>query len=182
MDNKIYTGALGIAGEIGHTSVDVNGRRCSCGNRGCLDLYASTTALTEKINAAYGRKGDDQFTLPKIRQMLQEKNEVCLEHFSDVCRYIGYCIVNIINTINPDIIIIGDEISNMSPDLTQEIIHTIVKERILPELYDSISITVSKDENNVILTGAAIVAINAIFENPETYMPKHRTDVSGIHS
>lgn len=69
----------------------------------------------------------------------------------------------------------------MLPDLTQEIIHAVVKERILPELHDSISITVSRDEDNVILTGAAIVAINAIFENPETYMPKHRTDASGIH-
>ncbi len=181
MDNKIYTGALGIAGEIGHTSIDVNGRHCSCGNRGCLDLYASTTALAEAVNAAYGRKGDGQLTLQDIRQMLQKKDEICLEHFTDVCRYIGYCIVNMINTINPDIIIIGDEISNMLPDLTQEIIHAVVKERILPELHDSISITVSRDEDNVILTGAAIVAINAIFENPETYMPKHRTDASGIH-
>ena len=83
--------------------------------------------------------------------------------------------VNIINTINPDIIIIGDEISGIAPDLTQTLIRRTVKERILPELYDTLSIVVSQDEDHVILTGAAIVAINAIFETPETYMPKHKT-------
>lgn len=175
VDNKIYTGALGIAGEIGHTSIDVNGRRCSCGNRGCLDLYASTSALIEDVSRACSRNEENPLTLLDIRRMIEEKDKICLEHFTRVCRYLGYCIVNLINTINPDIIIIGDEISNVAPDLTQEIIHNVVKERILPELHDNISITVSRDEHNVILTGAAIVAIDAIFENPEIYMPKRRT-------
>ena len=80
-----------------------------------------------------------------------------------------------INTINPDIIIVGDEISGVAPDLAQNIINAAVKERILPELYDNLSISVSRDESNVIPAGAAIVAINAIFENPETYMPKQET-------
>jgi len=175
VDNKIYTGALGIAGEIGHTSIDVNGKLCSCGNRGCLDLYASTSALVENINAAYGLKNEKQLSLGEIRELIEKKDKICLEYFTEVCEYIGYCIVNMINTINPDIIIVGDEISGVAPDLAQNIINAAVKERILPELYDNLSISVSRDESNVIPAGAAIVAINAIFENPETYMPKQET-------
>lgn len=175
MDGSIYAGTLGIAGEIGHTSINVNGKLCSCGNRGCLDLYASTSALMENINSAYGLPDDHQLTLRDIPGRLKKKDEICLKYFQEACEYIGYCIVNIINTINPDIIIIGDEISGIAPDLTQTLIRRTVKERILPELYDTLSIVVSQDEDHVILTGAAIVAINAIFETPETYMPKHKT-------
>lgn len=45
LNGQIYTGANGLGCEIGHTSVDINGRRCLCGNRGCLELYSSTSAV-----------------------------------------------------------------------------------------------------------------------------------------
>ena len=51
---EVYTGALGIAGEIGHTCIDVHGEVCECGQRGCLTLYASTIALTQNVKARLG--------------------------------------------------------------------------------------------------------------------------------
>ena len=48
-DGAILQGAIGIAGEIGHTTIDYHGPRCACGNYGCLELYASVLALKERI-------------------------------------------------------------------------------------------------------------------------------------
>ena len=53
-DGVIYRGSLGIAGEIGHTCVDVNGPICECGSQGCLTLFASTLALTSGIAKQMG--------------------------------------------------------------------------------------------------------------------------------
>src|SRR5699024_9175492 len=44
-DKQLYTGSNGISGELGHLTIDVNGKKCSCGNRGCWELYASEKAL-----------------------------------------------------------------------------------------------------------------------------------------
>lgn len=170
IDNELYTGTLGIAGEIGHTSIDVHGLPCPCGNRGCLDLYASSTALLQNINQAMGRNNGSLLTLTEVTGLIAQNDPVCIKCFTEACEYLGYSIANVVNMINPDIIIIGDEMSKIAPKLMEDIIKTAVKSRILPELWDNLTIEISKGKKDAMLTGAAIVAINHIFENPGLFI------------
>ena len=56
-EGKIFRGAAGIAGEIGHASINMDGPRCECGNRGCLTCYASTIAFMDRVNKRQGGRG-----------------------------------------------------------------------------------------------------------------------------
>lgn len=166
IDGEIYHGAMGIAGEIGHTCIDINGAKCICGNRGCLDLYASSAALLNNINEDYRKQDKPPVTLAQVEELLRQKDEVCIRNFEKICKYIGYSIVNLVNLINPDIVVIGDEIPAIAPELTREMVSDVVWKSILPQLRDSLKLIVNTEARDDILAGAGIIAINKVFEQP----------------
>lgn len=169
IDGQVYHGAMGIAGEIGHTCVDINGARCICGNRGCLDLYASSAALLNNINEDYRAQNMPAVTLVQVEELLRCGDEVCIRNFKKMCEYIGYSIINLVNLINPDIVVIGDEIPAMAPELVREMVSDVVWKSILPQLRDSLKLIVNTEARDDILAGAGIVAINKVFEQPEDF-------------
>ena len=66
VDSKILLGSIGIAGEIGHFSIDTNGRECTCGNVGCYERYASMTALIKDVKENYEKVGNVLFKKEEI--------------------------------------------------------------------------------------------------------------------
>ncbi|REJ10286.1 ROK family transcriptional regulator [Halobacillus trueperi] len=99
--NDIYKGSQGFAGEIGHMIVERNGLQCSCGNKGCWELYASEHALKRTLKAkGYIKHSTDDFDLASI------KDESIIEEYLD---YMAVGLNNIINIFNPEIVIINSE-------------------------------------------------------------------------
>ncbi|WP_057914659.1 ROK family transcriptional regulator [Peribacillus muralis] len=125
MNHQLYKGVSGISGEMGHMTIDANGRKCPCGNRGCWELYASESALIRSIQQEEimdenseeyldllleeAKKGD-----PKVLQLLNTQGEI-----------IGIGIVNIINTFNPEVIIIGNRMVQFKNWITNPIERTL---------------------------------------------------------
>lgn len=171
IDGQIYHGATGIAGEIGHTCIDINGPQCICGNRGCLDMYASSTALINSINEDYRRENLPPISLNELEEMLRRGDEICIRNFKKLCGYVGHSIINLINIINPDIVIIGDEIPAKAPELMHEMIQDVVWQGILPQLRENLKLIVNDGARDDILIGAGIVAINNVFERPHVFFP-----------
>lgn len=117
LDGTIFHGASDIAGEIGHMSIDSTGRRCGCGNYGCLEAYASGTAIAQRAIegvqsgavstlATYAGGDLSGVTAQVVYQAAQDGDEYALEVIGDTARFLGAGVANLINIFNPEVIVI----------------------------------------------------------------------------
>lgn len=119
LDGKLWRGADGAAGEIGHTSVEpFGGVLCKCGNIGCLEVYASATAIVRMTHEALGRYPSsslqsigDSLTSKKIYFAAIEGDELALEVFRWAGSYLGIAMANVVNIFNPEMIVVGGGVS-----------------------------------------------------------------------
>ena len=122
LDRQMYTGLTGTAGEIGHITVQADGRICGCGSRGCLEAYASRTAITKAILAEihHGRpsilapnepnlvkEGDRIIRSGVLADAIERKDELVIEVMTEAANFLGYGLGSVMNFYNPDCIILG---------------------------------------------------------------------------
>lgn len=116
-NGAIIYGATGTAGEIGHIIVDLNGRQCACGAHGCLEAYASRSAIETRIEGALkkGRKSCIQdylepgksITSSMIQKSIEREDELVLQCVTEASEYLSGGIASIINFVNPELVILG---------------------------------------------------------------------------
>jgi len=116
-NGEIIRGATGTAGEIGHIIVDLNGRPCACGAHGCLEAYASRSAIEKRIEGALrkGRKSvileylesGKSITSSMIRKSIERDDELVKSCVDEASEYLSGGIASIINFINPKLIVLG---------------------------------------------------------------------------
>jgi glucokinase len=117
VDGKLLHGASDCAGEIGHATIDTDGRRCKCGNYGCLEAYASGPAIArravEAIEAGYesrlaGYVGGDlaAITAQTVYDAAHDGDELALEVVGDTARFLGAGISNLLNIFNPEVVVV----------------------------------------------------------------------------
>ncbi|HEX6189508.1 MAG TPA: ROK family protein [Pyrinomonadaceae bacterium] len=120
LNGELWRGVDGTAGEIGHTSVHPFGSvRCKCGNIGCLEVYASATAIVRMAReglAIHSGSGlyslaSDNLTTEAIAEATASGDELALEIFRRMGTYLGIAAANIVNTLNPEMIVIGGGVS-----------------------------------------------------------------------
>lgn len=174
IDNgRLINGFLGAATEIGHISIDVNGRPCDCGNIGCLERYCSTPAIHDTLIA-------DGTVVPDAADMTHAEaaralftkasvgDEDAASMVREIGRYVGYGCVTIFNGYNPEHIIIGDIVSEAGPILLDEVRATVA-ERAIPEINASTSISLSTLSADAAVSGAAAVAVTQFLEHPSVF-------------
>ncbi|HEY8256466.1 MAG TPA: ROK family protein [Gemmatimonadales bacterium] len=117
LDGKLYHGASDVAGEIGHTTIDTEGRRCKCGNYGCLEAYASGPNIAmravETLQAGAdsllpSKVGGDltKITAQTVYEAAQEGDELALEVVNDTAKFLGAGIANLLNVFNPEVVVV----------------------------------------------------------------------------
>jgi glucokinase len=121
-NGRLYTGLTGTAGEVGHTIIDADGRICGCGSRGCLEAYASRTAITKAIMAEIHHGRPSVLADDAVRQLrqgetiirsgilagaIQQKDELTIEVITEAGEYLGRALGSIMNFYNPDCIVLG---------------------------------------------------------------------------
>jgi glucokinase len=111
LEGRIWHGANGVAGEIGHMSIDPEGPRCACGNRGCFESYASASAMVRRMHKAVhdgaqstlaDRLGD--LTARDIHTAALAGDEAARENIEATGRYLGVGISNILHIVNPEVV------------------------------------------------------------------------------
>jgi predicted NBD/HSP70 family sugar kinase len=107
LGGRLYAGAGGTAGEIGHTILDENGPVCRCANRGCLETLASGDAIIELLRPSMG----PDFDLVALVQLTQDGHPACTRVVADAGRHIGRAIANLVNLLNPRTVVVGGELA-----------------------------------------------------------------------
>lgn len=154
---EVYRGALGLAGELGHTSINADGPICKCGNAGCLELYASRISLLRAIRERAAGAADTRLTpradFPQVVEAYAEGDALAIEEVDRVARYLAQGTTNCINLVNPDLVVIGDEYA-MFGERFLETIKKHVEKSVLPSVYGSVGIVLSRSTEDAVLKGA----------------------------
>lgn len=156
LDKHLYKGASGFSGELGHLSIEYDGKPCSCGNRGCWELYASENALLERA-ALLGYDNLDDLLLAAA-----DGDEKVRELIHSIGDYLGAGIANIVNVFNPDVVIIGNRMSRAAEWL-QPAIQAAVDQRTLSYHREQMHILFAELQDQSAVRGAAHYAISKFF-------------------
>ena len=169
IDGKIYTGAFGAAGEVGHMTIDNNGPLCKCGNTGCWETLASGTALlreakhqieegasTSILDCAGGDMG--KVTPKIIHAAAKQGDNLARELITQTGYYLGVGLANLINIFNPELIVIGGGLSNIGDMLLVPAFKT-AKMRAYREAYQAVRFVPTELGQNSGVFGAAAFAL-----------------------
>ena len=157
--SEILEGIAGCGGELGHFSIRNNGRKCSCGNRGCYEQYASTTALVNMVKQAVkeGKIPVDIFTGQVINgRTIFETAGTNAELDSIVERWISYVadgLVGIIHIFNPQVVLIGGGVSAQK-ELFIDPLREKVLRRVMPEFAKVLRLEAATMGNDAGMIGA----------------------------
>ncbi len=139
LDGKLYHGASDAAGEIGHTTIDSTGRRCKCGNYGCLEAYTSGPAIAERAREVLEVDEDTllvqmvdgdlkKITAQTVFEASKHGDRVALEVVRDTAHFLGVGVSNLINIFNPDTFVIAGGVTQAG-DLLFEPLRAEVRRR-----------------------------------------------------
>jgi len=123
LEGALYHGASDVAGEIGHTTIDVTGRRCKCGNYGCLEAYASGPAIAERAREALAGEepsllqemvaGDlSRVTAKTVYQASTLGDAIAREVVRETARFLGAGLANLLNIFNPDTVVLAGGVTD----------------------------------------------------------------------
>lgn len=174
-EGQLFTGSQGIAGEVGHMSIDYNGRKCSCGSYGCLEMYCSTLALKKDVKSNLTDYPDSvlnqgkEISVDNIFVAMEQGDELAIKMVRQAGLYMGYGIVNLVSVYNPNCIIISD-IMFRGGEVLLNAIHEAIKPRLHPSLYENLTIKLSKFSNDPILYGAAALATDQFLKKPTSFL------------
>ena len=118
LGGEIYRGASDAAAEVGHMSIDHNGRRCACGSRGCVEAYASGSAIAaraaegiasgaDSMLSAMGAGDASAITAEAVCEAAAAGDDYAGRLLSETARILGVAVANLIHLVNPDVIVIG---------------------------------------------------------------------------
>jgi glucokinase len=128
LDGRLYHGASDVAGEIGHTTLDSTGRRCKCGNYGCLEAYASGPAIADRAREALAGGEDslltamvagrlEHLTAQHVYEASKSGDDVAREVVRETARFIGTGVANLLNIFNPDVVVLAGGVAQAGEDL-----------------------------------------------------------------
>jgi len=157
INGKIYKGASGSAGEVGHIIVDIGGPKCECGSNGCLETYSSSLRLAEKLNVG---------SINEVILLARSGNQFALDALKQSALYIGVVISGLVNTLNPEKIVLGKQFVKYA-DLIIDEIKDVVNNKALPMPASNVEIVVSEEGEQSSVLGAAILPLINIFSTNE---------------
>jgi glucokinase len=157
IDGRPYTGADGSAGEIGHICIDPNGPECGCGSNGCLEQYASGTAILRMASDVRLKVRSPK----EVFELAKTGNKHAIGVFDDAGRALGVGLSSLINVLNPDTIVIGGGVAS-SWSLLRSGVFSEVRKRSFAIPAERVTIVRAKlGERSGVLGAARIAFLNS---------------------
>lgn len=169
LNGELFSGFNRTAGEIGHMILEVGGPKCGCGNRGCFEALAGRQAIFRKIQNAVkeGEKtiltemlGDNLTDLRSgdLRKAIRRGDKLVERVIEEAAEYTGIAVANVINLLNPEVVVLGGGIIDALEDEMLAIIVETAKDYALSGTAKGIEITASKLGDDAGIVGAAVLA------------------------
>lgn len=125
---ELFTGTTGTAGRLGHSTIHMNGKKCTCGSRGCWEMYASIKALYELLETT-----PQEMTIADIVAGIERGDSRITSSVHELGHYQGIGLANVINAYNPRVICIGGLLALLGPTLINSIWNTL--REMIPERF-----------------------------------------------
>lgn len=169
INGKPYHGARHTAGEIGHMILEVDGPKCSCGNKGCFEALASRTAIHQRIKSAVenGQKtlltemlGESLEGLRSgdLRKAIRRGDKFVDSVVEDAAKYTGIAVANLMNIFNPDVVVLGGGVIEALADEMMSIIVETARDCAMEGTANEVKILASSLGDKAAITGAAVLA------------------------
>ena len=161
INEQFYKGSNGISGESGHAVINMFGRQCTCGRIGCWEAYASEFALLQEAAEIYPTK---PVSLEFLVQQADKGHPQMTTLFQEFGKYVAIGITNLIHTLNPDKVVIGNRITKAKPYIKAAILET-VQANAMPHHLENCEILFASNEERSTVLGAAVLSIFHFIEN-----------------
>jgi glucokinase len=166
LDNQIYRGALGAAGEIGHLTMQNDGPKCGCGNTGCLEQFASGPAIlrcmleemSKRAHSTLAQAGsavsNRELTTKGVFDLARQGDESAVKVIDKACSHLGIGLANVLTLLNPALVIIGGGVGRQF-DIIIGRIWTEIRRRCRPSMAAAVKIVPSVLWDDAALLGGA---------------------------
>lgn len=164
LDGRVLQGRHGNIGELGHIQIDPNGKRCHCGNIGCLETVASSQAIREQVAerlaageaSSLSEKAHEDITIEDICAAAAEGDPLAVDVIETLGRYLGSAIAIVINLFNPEKVLIGGVI-NQAKNVLYPAIQRCIEEQSLPVYHQDLQLVESRFYKQATMPGAALI-------------------------
>ena len=173
MGGEIRRGSIGVAGEIGHVSIDQHGPPCVCGNRGCLVTYVGTHALVaraKELRAEFPGSvlATGEPTIARIEQAALADDPLATQLVREAAEYLGVAVASLLNLNNPAVVILGAGLAILGERLLVPLRASALR-RTFVSAVASTEIRASKLGEHTIAVGAATLLLDAALEDPSLF-------------
>jgi N-acetylglucosamine repressor len=169
LDGHLYTGHDGLAGELGHTTVQEDGEACSCGNRGCLELCSSASAIVRRARSELDRgvashltqalDGNlDQLSVEVIAAAAQSHDRLSERILWEAGAHLGTAVASMVNLLNPQKVILAGKVSQAAGEILLGPFLYNLRQRALPQIVKNLTVVVSEFGEEAPAVGMALVA------------------------
>ncbi|MCG8479167.1 MAG: ROK family protein, partial [Spirochaetales bacterium] len=166
LDGKLYRGKSGAAGEIGHITVQTDGRRCGCGNHGCLETVASKTAIARDLvllamngqSKVLAEAGATDIRLIKsglIAKALEAGEPAVAAVVAQAARFLGVGMAAMVNTFDPEMVVIGGGLVEKVGSHITDIAVSTMRERAMPRIVADVAVATAALGDDAVVVGAA---------------------------
>ena len=157
LDGKMYHGARGFAGELGHTTILPDGPLCSCGNRGCVEALAAGPALARRMRELDANAADT-ISAREVIAMARTGNENALQVMNEAGQFLGIALANAVNLLNPEKIALGGGVALDADELLLNPARAEIQKRAFAHSAASVSLVRAALGDDAGLLGAAQLA------------------------
>jgi predicted NBD/HSP70 family sugar kinase len=168
VNGQLYIGSAGMAGELGHTTIDENGPQCSCGNRGCLEVYSSGWAIVKRVRAALSdgvtsilsklvAEHPEELSVEMIVGAVKSGDRLSQNVLSEAGIHLGTALAGLVNLLNPERIILGGAVPRAAGELLLNPLLYTLRARAFQRSVNVTDVVVSQLDEKASALGAVIL-------------------------
>jgi glucokinase len=165
-EGRILRGVTGAAGEIGHVTIEIDGRPCGCGNHGCVEAYASGRAIARRAREGLETAGDSfvaslvdgdpaRITAETVAQAARDGDGYALELLGETARYLGAALAGLVNVLNPDRIVLAGGVTEAGGPLLDPL-RAEIRKRAFAASAEACVVAAAREPRLAGLRGAAL--------------------------
>ncbi len=174
VDGSLLRGATNSAGEWGHTCLVLDGRPCRCGSAGCVETYVGAPGIMRTLaevdpDSPLLHPDDQAATIEAIARAADDGDEVSLAVIAKTGRYLGAAVGNLINLINPQVLVLSDWVSAKLGDRLLSVTREVAAHHALSQPFRAVDLRLCALPHNPVSLGAATFALEGFLNDHEIF-------------